>query len=199
MQPIQFIEYYYYSTAYYLLLVFLCWFTTLYYIGSNGQKILHAEGSFSQGMAVVLTVLMIFFVGLREIARDFGDTTGYARHYDTITRITQYDLIDLKSEWLWENMQIFCRNVLGMNVHDFFVFVAFFYFGGMLLASFLLARKNLWIAMLLFFSAFNTWSYGVNGIRNGLACSIVLVAITILATNESENNNFNPTNKNEDD
>lgn len=188
MQPIQFIAYYYYSTAYYILLVFLCWFTTLYYIGSNGQKILHAEGSLSQGMAVVLTVLMIFFVGLRELARDFGDTIGYSRAYDHISRITQYEAIDFKVEWLWENLQIFCKNVLGMNVHDFFVFVAFFYFGGMLLASFILTRKNLWIAMMLFFSAFNTWSYGVNGIRNGLACSIVLVSIALLATDESKNN-----------
>ncbi len=185
MQPIQFIAYYYYSTAYYILLVVLCWFTTLYYIGSNGQKILHAEESSSQGLAVFLTVLMIFFIGLRELARDFGDTVGYSLHYNNITRITQYQQASLKTEWLWENMQIFCRNVLGMNVHDFFVFVAFFYFGGMLLVSFLLMRRNLWIAMLLFFSAFNTFSYGVNGIRNGLACSIVLVAIAVLATTES--------------
>ena len=124
MQPIQFIAYYYYSTAYYILLVVLCWFTTLYYIGSNGQKILHAEGSFSQGLAVVLVILMVFFIGLRELARDFGDTIGYAIHYDRISKNAQYELFSFKSEWLWENLQIFCRNVLGMNVHDFFVFVA---------------------------------------------------------------------------
>ena len=34
--------------------------------------------------------------------------------------------------------------------------------------------------MLFFFTAFSTYSYGTNGIRNGMACSIVLVAMCLL-------------------
>lgn len=188
MQPIQFIAYYYYSTAYYILFVVLCWATVLYYIGSNGQKMLHSEGSLSQMLTVVLTVLMAFFIGLRELASDFGDTIGYAHVYDGIDRITGYRPISFKTEWLWDNLQIFCKLNLGMNVHEFFVLVAVMYFGGMLLSSFILTKKNLWLSMLFFFTAFDTYSFGTNGIRNGIACSIVLVAIAVLATNESENN-----------
>lgn len=177
MQPIEFIEYYYYSTAYYLVLVILTWATCIYYVGSNGQKVLHAESSPSQGAAVALTIIVSFFCGLRQLARDFGDTISYSRHYETTS---DYMTPDLSTEWMWQNFQLFCRDTLGFNVHEFFTLVAFIYFGGMLICCMILTRKNMWMGMIFFLTAFDTFSYGVNGIRNGMACSIELVAIALL-------------------
>ena len=181
MEPIEFIPYYYYSSAWYIALLILSWITTLYHVGSNEQKMLRAEGSPAQGLSLLLTILMSFFLGLREIARDFGDTIGYAGFYEHITNLSEYSAYSLKSEWLWSNMQIFFKNVLGLNVHDFFVIVAFAYFGGMLVSAILLMRKNLWMSMMFFVTAFSTYAYGTNGIRNGLACSLILVAMSLLA------------------
>ena len=178
MQAIEFIEFYYHSTVYYFLFLFLTWATVVYYIGSNGQKILHAESSPSQFAAFVLTLLMAFYLGLRQLARDFGDTIGYANHY---RYITEYVTPNLRTEWLWENMQIFCKTVLGMNVHDFFLLVALVFFFGMFICSYIVARKNLWVIMLFFFTALQTYTYGTNGIRNGMALSMILVAVSLLA------------------
>lgn len=183
MQPIEFIAYYYYSTAYYCFFLVICWLTTIYHIGSNTQKILHSEGGPSQPAAVLVTLMVAFFLGLRQIARDFGDSTAYANHY---YYVTDYVPLSLKTEWLWENLGFFCKSVLGMNVHEFFVLVALLYFGGMLICSILLMRKNLWLVMLFFFTAFQTYSFAVNGLRNGLACSLVLVAIAILSEDNSK-------------
>lgn len=184
MQPIEFIAYYYVSTVYYFLLLLLTWMTVVYYLGSNTQKLLHAETSPAQFATVMLTVAMSFFLGLRQLSRDFGDTIGYANHYN---HITQYVPFNFKSEWLWENMQIFCKNVIGMNVHDFFVFVALIYFFGMLICCRILVRKNLWMAMLFFFTALQTYTFATNGIRNGMACSLVLVAIALLTEYRDDN------------
>ncbi len=181
MEPIEFIPYYYYSSAWYIALLILSWITTLYYVGSNEQKILRAEGNSALVSSLLLILASVFFLGLREIAKDFGDTVGYAGYYERITNLTGYMPYSLKTEWLWSNIQIFTKNVLGMNVHDFFVLVAFGYFGGMFICSVLLVRKNLWIAMMFFLTAFSTYSYGTNGIRNGLACSLILVAIAEVA------------------
>ena len=177
MQPIEFIEYYYYSTAYYIVLVILTWATCIYYVGSNGQKVLHAESSPSQGAAVMLTIIVSIFCGLRQLARDFGDTIGYSRHY---YNSDSYMTPDLSSEWLWQNFQMFCKHTLHFNVHEFFLLVAFIYFGGMLICCMILTRKNMWMGMIFFLTAFDTFSYGVNGIRNGAACSLELVAIALL-------------------
>ena len=39
----------------------------------------------------------------------------------------------------------------------------------------------MWMGMIFFLTAFDTFSYGVNGIRNGMACSLELVAIALLS------------------
>ena len=184
MQPIEFIAYYYYSTAYFFFFLLLCWITTLYYLGSNTQKILHSQGNASQPVTVLVTILVSFFIGLRQPwARDFGDSWGYWGHY---SHATDYMAVSLKTEWLWHNLGFFCKSFLGMNVYEFFVLVALMYFGGMLICSAILMRNNLWLAMLFFFTAFQTYTYSVNGVRNGLACSFVLVGIAIIAYDKTK-------------
>ena len=177
MEPIEFINPWYYSTVYYILFLFLCWATVLYYIGSAQQKILRAEGSPIQSAALILTVILIYFLGLRQVSGEFGDMYAYNRNYELMEPI--YDAIDFNKEWLWNNFTVFCRN-LHMNSHEFFLAIEFFYIGGMFWCAWLLMRKNLWIAMLFFFTAFSFFSYGTNGIRNGMACSIEIVAICLL-------------------
>lgn len=180
MQAISFVPYYYYSTVYQFFFLLVCWLTTIYYIGSNTQKVLHSEGNPSQPLAVFLTIVVAFFLGLRPIeGGDFGDTISYAHHYNQM--ITTYAPVDFHTEWLFENLQCFCKLVLGFNVHDFFVLVDLLYFGGMLVCSLLLMRKNLWLGMLFFFSGFQTYSFAINGLRNGMACSMVLAAMALLA------------------
>ena len=44
-----------------------------------------------------------------------------------------------------------------------------------------LVGENSWIAMLFFLSAFSTYQFGVNGLRNGFACSMAILAFAIAA------------------
>ena len=181
MQPIEFIPYYYYSTAYYIFLLVVSWATVLYYVGSNTQKLLYnQEDGPSQFFAVLVTLMIAVFVGLRELAPDFGDTRVYAAGYNAISSTDDYMPIDLQKEWFWRNLEVFCRMVLRFNVHEFFLLVSVLYFGGMLYCSLILSRSNLWLSMLFFFTAFQTFTFSTNGIRNGLACTMVLVAIAIM-------------------
>ena len=182
MEPIEFINPWYYSTAYYIFFLFLCWATTLYYIGSAQQKILRAEGSPIQSAALILTVFLIYCIGLRQVSGEFGDMRIYNRNYELME--PTYAVISLKTEWLWRNFAVFCRN-LHMNSHEYFLAIEFFYIGGMFWSAWLLMRKNLWIAMLFFFTAFSFFSYGTNGIRNGMACSVEIVALCLLIDGNS--------------
>ena len=181
MTEIEFIEPYYYNVLYYFLLLFLSWITVLYHIGSHGQKILHTEegNSVSQLSAVLLTLFFIFFLGLRPVSRDFGDTGLYARNFSHTEIDAPYLAISLGGEWFWQNITIFCAH-MGMNVNEYFFTIELMYIGSMFLCAWYLTRHNLWLAMLFFFTAFSTYSYGTNGIRNGLACSLVLVALCLL-------------------
>ena len=178
MEPLSIIDAWYYSTAYYILFLFLCWGTTLYYVGSSQQKILHAEGSPMQGAALVLAIALSFYLGLRPPSGSFGDMNMYIHSYVNV--INSYVPIGFRSEWLWANLAAFCK-FSGFNVFEFFLIVEIGYIFGMFICSFLLMRKNLWIAVLFFFISFSCYSFGTNGIRNGLGCSLDLVAISLFA------------------
>lgn len=177
MEAIEFVPPYFYNLVYYLSFLILTWFTVLYYIGSGQQKILHAEGSPIQGAALFLSLIVIYFLGMRQVSGEFGDTGIYA--YDYWRIVPEYSSISIRTEWLWDNIRAFCK-FSGMNTNEYFLFIEFFYIISMFACAMILMRKNLWIAMIFFFTAFSTYSFGVNGIRNGLSCSIMLVAISLL-------------------
>lgn len=176
MEPIEFIQPYFYNVVYYTTLLIICWFTVLYYIGSGQQKILHSEGSPAQAAALILSIIVIFFLGLRQISGEFGDTWMYA--YDYWRFEPEYDAISLHYEWLWNDIRTFCK-ISGFNTHEYLLLIEFLYIGLMYVCGLILMRKNIWIVMLFFFSAFSSYSFGTNGIRNGLACSVMLVALSL--------------------
>lgn len=177
MEAIDFIPAYYYTTVYYTTLIVITWFTVLYYIGAASQRILHAEGSPIQTAAFILAVVITLFLGLRQASYEFGDAPLYAMDY--LSGRMDYMPVSLEEEWLWGSIAGFCRS-MGFSVNEYFLFIEVFYIGGMLISSWILMRKNLWIAMLFFFTAFQVFSFGTNGIRNGMACAVEMVAIALV-------------------
>ena len=179
MSAINLVTPWYYSTVYYIFFLIISWMTVLYYVGSNNQKILYSEGkSPIQGVAILLTLVLIVFIGLRPVnGKFFGDMGMYSHTYLNI--INNYVPIDFNKEWLWDNLTAFCKKS-GLNENEYFLVISFGYFAGMLICALELMRKNLWLALLFFFISFSCYAYGTNGIRNGLACSFALVAICLL-------------------
>lgn len=179
MNSFTLIDPWYYPTAYHFVFLFICWAYVLYYIGSNQQKILNSGGSASQGAAVFLTIILILFFGLRPVSGVwFGDMGMYAHSYNN----TAMDSvpIGITNEWLWYQIAATCKS-LGFNDVAYFFVISAGYFIGMFICSLLLTRKNLWLSLLFFYISFSTYSYAVNGIRNGLACSFELVAIALIS------------------
>lgn len=183
MQPIDFLSPWYFSTAYHIIFLILSWITVLYSIGSSQQKILRTESSPMQGMALLLTLAIAFFIGLRRSNAIFGDMGMYRHTYENV--LAGYSPMSLHTEWLWDNFMYFCKSI-GFNSTEFFLIVDIVYFFGMFICALLLMRKNLWIAMMFFFTAFSTYSFGTNGIRNGMSSSIELVAITLLTMGKTK-------------
>lgn len=179
MEAIEFVRSYYFSTVYYFTFLVLVWGTVLYYIGSSSQRILRSEGSPMQGAAFLLTIVAIFFLGLRPISRaDFGDMWLYSLNYES-TLPGAFVPIGFSGEWLWDDIAVMCQT-LGFNSNEYFLVIEFGYIGFMFVSAVLLMRKNLWLAMLFSFISFSFYTFGTNGIRNGLACSIELVALALV-------------------
>ncbi len=184
MGPITIVEPYYYNTVWYFFLLIISWATVIYYLGSGDQKMLESDGhDASKGFAVLLAFIVIYFLGLRPIYSDFVDMTSYAHMYDNFADNYIYALPSLSAEWLWNDIMVFFRQN-GFTVYEFFLFIEFVYVIGMLVSAILLTRNNLWMCMLFMYTSFSFTSFAENGIRNGMSCSLMIVAIALVCHEE---------------
>ena len=159
----------------------ICVLLYLIYSGSNDcDKLLEKKSSVP---ALLLTCIWIVLIGLRPVWAGFGDTVNYAYGYNNTLPI--YSVIDFHSEWLFSLFTVWCRS-MGFTVNAFFLLIELGYLGFMYWAYKKALWENVWFAILFAFSAFSVFTYGVNGLRNGLACSMVTLAIVF----SSKDRNF---------
>ena len=167
----------------YMWLVFgLCVLIFFNYSSSdNCDKLLEKQ---SVVPVVILVVSLMIFVGLRPVNYRFGDTVNYAYGYN-LSSIPKEVHFDINKEWFWYFIEENCKR-LGFSVNLWFLVIEIGYLGFVFLAI----RKMLWespfLAMMFFLSAFSTWTYAVNGMRNGFACSLLTLAMAIVAENRKK-------------
>lgn len=165
----------YYPVYLHVVLIW-CIFVWARYSRMNLDRLLYQRKPYA-AMAIFAT-LFIVVVGLRPVSgRIFGDTSNYAYIYRNM-QWQGAEVILGDGEWLFNGLMYLCSQV--MDVQGFFLIVEFCYVGLMFWAVKRLVPNNVTAAMLFCFSAFSFFSYGTNGIRNGLACSIVLLALSFV-------------------
>lgn len=155
-----------------------CLFLYFNYSGSdNCDKLLSKN---SMVPALLLTLLLIVFMGLRPISSRFGDTVNYAFGYNFMPAQPAIFAVDFDKEWLWAFIQNTCK-ASHLTVSAWFFIIEIGYLGFAFIGLRILLGENSWMAMLFFLSAYSTFSFGVNGIRNGCACSMAILAFAIAA------------------
>lgn len=162
---------------YYWAVFLFCLFLYFNYSGSdNCDKLLKKNAMYP---ALILTLFLMVYMGLRPVSHVFGDTVNYAWGYKLANGLAFFKM-DFEEEWLWEFILLTCKQS-GFTVNMWFLIVEIGYLGFVFLGLRKLLHENPWMAMLFFLSAFSTFTFGVNGIRNGLACSMVIFAFAIAA------------------
>ena len=159
--------------------------TLLYFIRINSQylssyKLLARRQN--NLLVVLYVVAFIIVIGLRPVSFVFGDTVNYARIYDgmygaPITVVGSEDS-------LFYLIMYYCAQ--SLDVKWFFLIIEFLYVIPIVLSCYRLLSNNYDIGILICFSALSFYSYSVNGIRNGAACSMVMLAMTFLIGERKE-------------
>ena len=130
------------------------------------------------GGIFLLTAAFILIVGLRPVDKAFGDTVNYAYIYEILGGASSLRDILPGDEILFNSLMFYCSKV--MDVSFFFLIVEVIYVVPIYIACRKLAGNNSGIMMLFCFAAFSFFSYGVNGIRNGMACSLIILALSLI-------------------
>ena len=107
----------------------------------------------------------------------FGDTVNYVVYYNGF-QAGYTDALNTDDEWVWSHLMYYCSQI--MDVSGFFTIISLGYWGFTLAACRRLTRNNVYVSLLFCMGALSFYSYGINGIRNGLACSMVLYAFSFL-------------------
>lgn len=167
---------------YYAIFLYTVIFLTIIYAnkiaGKDYRGIKNGTSNFT--IAIIVCLIFALFLGGRPYASGhFGDSTNYAITYYRYSHgIIIYS--GNESEWLWAKIMSMASK--SMDISTFFTIIDLLYFGFTLWACKKLCSNNIMIALLFMIGAFSFYTYGTNGIRNGLACSIVLVAISYMTT-----------------
>ncbi|MBD5227051.1 MAG: EpsG family protein [Bacteroidales bacterium] len=130
-------------------------------------------------VTISIGVLFIYLFGLRNyISTDSGDSFLYAyayQHIETIVGPTFDDALKSR-EWAWATLLLFLYQH-HIDVSGFFTIVSVLYMVPILYGCIKLGKSNSWILLLAFLLGITFMSNGMNGIRNGVACSIAFLGL----------------------
>ena len=152
-----------------------------YAINIGKQNVLFIHQNTNNILTLIYIFLFILLVGLRPISGHyFGDTAAYAAGYQMFINGSRILNPDSK-EWVFEWMQYQCSKV--MDVHGFFLLVEILYIIPVLGACYRFVPNHFILMFLFCMGAFSFFTYGTNGIRNGMACSLIVATLACVNKN----------------
>lgn len=126
----------------------------------------------SQNLGYFLLIFTILYLGTRPISWAFGDMSTYAEGFKKM----QLDAsLPIKRDFFFGYFTKLCAGI--MDVDTYFLLIDVIY----IVPCYLLAKKyfaNYWfIPFLMMVGSFSFWSYGTNGVRNGMATAIFIFSL----------------------
>jgi len=170
---IDFIPVQYYTDIYYNIIFLVVLFTWLHTRSFSGFT--KATHSFSKISGILLFWFVLLYMGLRPISWYFGDMGVYARYYDIYA--AGWDIgktQDIGFYTLMKWLSYFD------SVSLFFFVITFLYVAPLYIATKRWFKKYYFFAFLILVASFSFWTYGTNGLRNGLATSFMVLAFSYM-------------------
>lgn len=171
-----------YAPIVYTLLFFLCIVMCIHISPANSSRLV--AGQYDQRVfSLVLAAFLIVFIGLRPISGTyFGDTITYSWSFEEYLQSGELPSEEREGVWAW--LLKICANFT--DVHGWFLVIDVIYIGLNLYICRKLAPRNGYLLFVAFLSSFLFFGSAVNGLRNALASSLVLLAMTLFAQNKKK-------------
>lgn len=127
---------------------------------------------FNRFMLPTITGLMTLFIGLRPLSWMFTDMGTYVSMYSRAQAGEK-----VTGDWGFDVVLTFFSASFPVEV--FFLFCAFLYVFPLAVATSKRHGEWGWSALLALFGSFSFFNYGVNGIRHGIAASLMIAALSM--------------------
>ena len=128
---------------------------------------------FFSSLGVVLLIILTLYMGLRPVSgRYFGDMATYNQAYALMQKGIH---VEIKNDYAFNYLMLLCAQIMPSKY--FFLLVEICYIIPCYLFSKKYFRRYWFYAFFMFIGSFSFWSYGTNGIRNGMATSLFILAL----------------------
>lgn len=168
----------YYSYIYYSVLAIFLIAVLMVRISHSTQRNHSVYNYTAKVLSYILIIFSTIYLGMRPISIQFVDMVEYENIFNYLKSLSQFSL-SLEGDGLfWYYVYAISK---FYDAHTFFLITELLY----ILPLYWVSKHNfkkLWFfSFFCFISAFSFFSYGTNGIRNGLATSVFLL---VFATNK---------------
>ena len=164
-----------YYPIYLIITSLICYMTVFLYWTSPGYYFQKSKTNMI--VPLILCIILVFWLGNRPVSgKSFGDTVNYAIEYNSLG-IDSNILINWSGEWIWALLMVVCKRI-GLDIHGFLTVVeAGYVFSALWAVKRFMPTKPM-LGMLFVFTSLMFFTFGVNGLRNGLACNVMLLALS---------------------
>ncbi len=165
---------YYFSIYMYVVMLFTLYKYSIMW-NLPGYSVLYQRDNYKP--MILFSLFFILLFGLRPISNAFGDTVNYDATYKVFQTYGNIDETpaEMESDWMFYHFMALCSQVI--DVSSFFVIVICLYVSLMFAGCRKIDLRHGATLMLFCIGAMSFYGYAVNGIRNGVACSFVILAL----------------------
>ena len=145
---------------------------------ARGNVFQSQASSINTSLGFAVMAFIVLYMGTRyPYTSLFGDTINYSVGFKKIVASNAPFHFQWEREWFFYNMLHLVAKTTG-DVTIFYLICAFIYVGSLWLAMVRMFGEQYYIPFLVILSMFTFWSYGVNGVRNGMGASLFILAIS---------------------
>ena len=172
---INFLPAHLYNPAYLSVMTLVTLYLFYKYAGMGTEQLINTRRSYA--FSVILALVLTIVIGLRPRSIFFGDMGAYIGEYNRYADGTK--VISTTQDPVWTSI-MYAFATSGLRVEWFFLLVEFIYIFCIFWACRRFSPDNTDILFVAALSAMSFFTYGTNGIRNGAATSIFLLALSFL-------------------
>ena len=137
----------------------------------------HQKAGSTSAIPLFLCLALTLWMGLRPVSGAFGDTVNYAFQYATMD--IRHVSMNWSGEWIWQWLMNGSK-ALGLSINTFFTIVAAGYVLSAFWAIYRFMPSDPMLGVVFLLNSLMFFPFGVNGLRNGLACHLVLLGTSFL-------------------
>ena len=139
------------------------------------------ERGSSVWLPLAICFVLTLWIGLRPVSGAFGDTVNYALEY---VNMDPHNIsMDWSREWVWQLFMNGCK-AAGLSVNLFFLLIAAGYIFSAFWAVKILMPEDTMLGTVFLIASLMFFPFAVNGLRNGLACHLVLLGAAFLLSDK---------------